>query len=154
MSKRGCTFSFRAAILRFCGVTGYISRLPSYNFLIIEELQVTYFDFQVTSYSFVMKSYDFFRPLGGGILVPLNDYFETPARFKLAEPAPATPVHSQPNAAQPDPAHASPAKSVPQPRTAQPSRDQPRSAQPSSAEQIQSIRIKPSHSYPANPQAH
>ena len=57
--------SGRAAILRFCGVTGYISRLPSYNFLIIEELQVTYFDFQVTSYSFVMKSYDFFRPLGG-----------------------------------------------------------------------------------------
>ena len=53
----GCNFIF-------LWVTGYITRLPSYNFLIIEEIQVTYLDFQVTSFSFVMKSYDFFRPQG------------------------------------------------------------------------------------------
>ena len=75
-SKWGCTFSLRLTILHFWGVTGYISQIPSYNFLIFEELQVTYLYFQVTRYSFVMKSYDFFRPLGG-IPVLLNGYFET-----------------------------------------------------------------------------
>ena len=70
LGKWGSTFSFRVKILQFWGVTGYISRLQSYNFLIFDELQVTFFDFQVTSYSFVMKSYDFFRPLGGGYRYP------------------------------------------------------------------------------------
>ena len=47
------------------------------QFLIFEELQVTYLDFKVTSYDFFMKSYDFlmksydlFRPLGGGTGTP------------------------------------------------------------------------------------
>ena len=48
------------------------------QFLIFEELQVTYLDFKVTSYNFFMKSYDFFQPLGG-VPVPLNGYFDTPA---------------------------------------------------------------------------
>ena len=50
------------------------------QFLIFEELQVTYLDFKVTSYDFFMKSYDFFSAVrGGGVPVPLNGYFDTPA---------------------------------------------------------------------------